>query len=71
MILKKYAKAFVCSLYSNTENFKIVIGILQGGILKLVLLIIFLYYVLQTSIDPLKENYFRKGLEANDIPLKL
>ena len=58
MILYKDTKAKVCSTDGNTGYFNIVIGILEGDTLAPSLFIICLDYILQMSIDLMKENSF-------------
>ena len=52
----KNTKAMIHSPDDNTDFFDIVTGVLQGDTLASFLLIIWLDYVLQTSIDLMKEN---------------
>ena len=63
-------KVFVDSCDVNTDVFNFVAGVLQGDTLAPILCIICLDYVLQTSIDLMKENGFRRP-EADDILQKL
>ena len=58
MILYKNTKAMVHSADGDTDFFNIVAGILQGDTLAQYSLIICLDYILQTSIDLIKENGF-------------
>ena len=72
MMLYKNTKAMVCSPDGDIDFFDIVIGVLQGDILVPHLFIIHLDYVLQMSIDLMKENGFTlKKQEADDILQKL
>ena len=57
-ILCRNTKVKVRSLDGDTEYFVIVAGVLQGDILAPYLFIIFLDYVLRTSIYKIKENGF-------------
>ena len=71
MIFYKNSKAMVHSPDSNTDNFNIVTGILQGDTLAPFRLIIFLDYVLRTSIGQFKENRLSiKRQEIKDITQK-
>ena len=58
MILYRNTKVKVCSPDRETDFFDIVSGVLQGDTLAPYLFIIFLDYVLRTSIDKIKENGF-------------
>ena len=58
MILYKNTKVKVYSPDRDTDNFDIVVGVPQGDTLAPYLFIICLDYVLQTSIDLMKENGF-------------
>ena len=58
MMLCKNTKVKVCSLDGDTDYFDIVAGVLQGYTFATYLFIIWLDYVLQTSIDLMKENGF-------------
>ena len=58
MMLNKNTKVKVRSLEGDTEFFKIVTSVLQGKTLAPYLFIICLDYILQTSIDLMKENGF-------------
>ena len=58
MILYKNTKVKVRSPDGDTEYFVIVAGVLQGDTLAPYLFIIFLDYVLRTSIDKIRENGF-------------
>ena len=49
----------ICSLGGNTDLFDIVTGVLQGDILPSYIFIICLDYVLQASIDLIKEIGFK------------
>ena len=55
-ILYKNTKVKVCSPDGDTEYFDIVAGVLQGDTLASYVFIIFLDYVLRTSIDKIREN---------------
>ena len=59
MILYKNTKVKVCSPVGDTDYFHIVVGVLQEDTLAPYLFIIFLDYVLRTSIDLMKENGFK------------
>ena len=56
MMLYRNTKVKVCSSDGDTDYFDIVAGVLQGGTLAPYLFIIYLNYVLRTSIDKMKEN---------------
>ena len=56
MILYRNTKVEVSSTDGDTDYFDIVAGVLQGDILAPYLFIIYLDYVLRTSIDKIKEN---------------
>ena len=56
MILYRNTKVKVRSPDGDTEYFDIVAGVLQGDTLDPYLFIIFLHYVLRTSIDKIREN---------------
>ena len=58
MMLYKNTKVKVRSPDGDTDFFDIVVGFLQGDPLAPYLFIICLDYVLRTSIDLMKENYF-------------
>ena len=58
MMLYENTKVKVCPLDGHTGFFDIVASVLQGDILALYLFIIYLDYVLQMSIDLMKENGF-------------
>ena len=58
MILYKNKKVKVCSPDGDTDFFDIVAGVLQGYTLAPYLFIFCLDYVIQTSIDLMKENGF-------------
>ena len=58
MILYGNTKVKVRSLDGDTEYFDIVAGVLQGDTLAPYLFIIWIDYVLRTSIDKIKENGF-------------
>ena len=57
-MLYKNTKVKVCSLDGDTDFFVIVTSVLQGDKLAPYLFIICLYYVLQISVDLMKENGF-------------
>ena len=59
MILYRNIKVKVRSQDGDTDNFDIVAGVLQGDTLAQYLFIIWLDYVLRTSIDKIKENGFK------------
>ena len=59
MILDRNNKVKVRSSDGDTDYFAIVAGILQGDTLASYLFIIYLDYVLRTSIDKIKENGFK------------
>ena len=59
MMLYRNTKVKVGSLDGDTDNFDIAAGVLQGDTLTQYLFIIYLDYVLRTSIDKIKENGFR------------
>ena len=65
MMLYKNTKVKVHSLDGDTDYFIIVADVLQGDTLAPYLLIIFLDYVLRTSIDLLKENGFKLSKERS------
>ena len=72
MMLHKNTKVKVRSPDGDTDFFDIVAGVLQGNTLASYLFIIWLDYVLRTSIDLMKENGFTlKRQEADDTPHKL
>ena len=58
MILYRDTKLKVCSSDEDTNYFDIAAGVLQGDTLAPYLFIIYLDYVLRTSIDKIKENSF-------------
>ena len=58
MILYRNTKVKVRSPDGETDYFDIVAGVLQGDVLAPYLFIIYLDYVLRTSIDKIKENGF-------------
>ena len=57
-MLYKNIKAMVHSLDDDIGSFNIVAGVLKGNTLAKYVFIISLNYVLQTSIDLIKENVF-------------
>ena len=62
----------VRSLSGDTDFFDFVDGVLQGDTFALCLFIIYLDYVLRTSIDPIKENDFTlKKARSRQYPQKL
>ena len=74
MMIYKNMKAVVCLLDEDTDFFDIVSGILLGDTLAPYMFIICQDYLLQTSTDLIKENYFtfkKKSQEADDFPQKL
>ena len=72
MIHYKNMKVMVYLLEGETDFFNIVIGVLQGDTLVSYLFIVCLDYVLQTSIDLIKENGFTlKKQETDNILWKL
>ena len=58
-------KVKVCSPEEDTDYFSIVAGVLQGHTLVPYLFIIYVDYVLRTSIDLMKENGFKLAEERN------
>ena len=62
-----------CLIDGDTDFFDFVTGVLQGNGLALILFIIYIDYVLQTSINLMKENDFtlKKSHETGDILQKL
>ena len=65
MMLYKNMKVKVHSLDGDTDYFDIVTGVLQGHALALYLFIIYLDYVLRTSIDKMKDNDFKLTKERS------
>ena len=65
MMLYKNTKVQVRSPDGDTDYFDIVEGVLQRDTLALYLFIIFLDYVLGTSIDKMKENGFKLTKERS------
>ena len=65
MILYRNTKVKVCSLDGDTDYFYIVAGILQVDTLAPYLFIIYLDYVLRTSIGKIKENGFKQTKERS------
>ena len=59
MMLYRNTKVKVRSPDGNTDYFDIVAGVLRGDTLVPYLFIIYLDYVLRTSIDKIKENGFK------------
>ena len=72
MILSTNTKVKVRSPDGNTDFFDVVAGFLQGDILTPYLFIICLDYMLQMSIDIMKENGFtlKKGKQTISPPKK-
>ena len=68
MILYKDTRAMVYSFDGDIDFFDVVAGILQGDTLAPFLFILYLDYVLRTTIDLMKEKWFntKKKQEAND-----
>ena len=64
-MLYRNTKAKVRSPDGDTDYFGIVAGVLQGDTLTLYLFSIYLYYVLRTSIDKIKENGFKLKKERS------
>ena len=71
MMLYEDAKVIVRLTDGDTDFFDIVTGFLQGDTLALCLFIIYLDYVLRTSIDLMKEIGFTLKKKQDDIPQKL
>ena len=69
MILYRNTKVKVRSPDGDTEYFDIVAGVLQGDWLAPYLFIICLDYMLRTSIDKIRENYWQRK-EAEGTPQK-
>ena len=67
MMLYKNVKAMVCSPDGDADFFDIVTGVLQGDTLAPYMFIIYLDYVLNMSIDLIKENGFTLKKEADNI----
>ena len=65
LILYKNTKVKVCSPDGNTDYFDIVAGVLQGNALASYLFIIYLDYMLRTSIDLMNKNSFKLAKESN------
>ena len=63
MMLCKNTKVKVCSPDGDTDYFNIVACVLQGNALAPYLFVIWLDYVLRTSIDLMKENSFTLAKE--------
>ena len=70
MILYRNTKVKVCSLDGDTYYFDIVAGVLQGDTLAPYLFVIYLVYVLRTSIDKIKENGFELTKKSRRYPIK-
>ena len=64
MMLYKNTKPMICSPNDDTNFFDIIAGVLQGDTLAPYLFILFQDYVLQTSIDLIKENGFTLKKDA-------
>ena len=62
MMLYSNMKVKICSPDEDTDFFDIVAGVLQGDTLALHLFIIWLDYVIWTSIDLMKENGFTQKI---------
>ena len=72
MMLYKDTKVNALSVDEDKDFFDIVTYALQGNTLAPYLFIIYLYYVLRTSMDLMKENGFTLAKkEAEDTPYKL
>ena len=69
-ILYRNTKVKVRSREGDTEYFGIVAGVLHGDTLAPYLLIIWLDYVLRTSIDKIKENGFELTKKSRRYPAK-
>ena len=65
IMLYKNIKIKVRSPDGGTDYFDIVAGVLQGDTLAPYLFIIYLDYVLRTSIDLMKENGFKLAKEVS------
>ena len=65
MMLYRNTEVKVRSPDGDTDNFDIVAGVLQGDTLAPYLFIIYLDYVLRTSIDKIKENGFKLTKERS------
>ena len=65
MMLYRNTKVKVCSLDGDTDYFDIVAGVLQGDTLAPYLFIVYLDYVLWTSIDKMKDNGFKLTKERS------
>ena len=73
MMLCRNKKVKVHSPNGDRDFFNIIAGVLQGDILAPSLFVICLNYLLQTSIDLIRENSFmlKKGKKADNIQQKL
>ena len=72
MTVYKNTKAIVRLLNGDTEFFDIVTGVIQGGTLAAYMFILCPFYVLQASVDLIKENGFTlKKQEVDDMPQRL
>ena len=65
MMLYKNTKVKVGSPYRDTDNFDIVVGMLQGETLASYQFIICLDYVIRTSIDLMEENGVKLAMEIS------
>ena len=72
MVLYKNTKVKVHSLDGDIDFFDIVAGVLQGDIFALYLFIIYLDYMLRTSINLMKENGFTlaKAIRSGRYPAR-
>ena len=62
-------KAMSRSPGGNTDFFAVVAGVLQGDTLAQYMFVIYQDYVLQMSIDQIKNHYtLKKRQEADDVP---
>ena len=64
-IMMLYRKVKVCTPDEDTDYFDIVAGVLQGDTLAPYPFIIYLDYVLWTSIDKMKDNGFKLTKERS------
>ena len=69
MMLCRSTKVKVNCLERNADYFDIVAGVPQGYTLALYLFIIYLNYVLRTSIDKMNDNGFKLTKERSSIYL--
>ena len=65
MMLYKNTKVKVCSSDGDTDYFDIVTGVLQGDTIAQYLFIIYLNYVLRTSIDIMEDNDYKLAKKKN------